>query len=51
MSCEHTINTWGEVSLLSVPVSGTERLSNLPWVSTSAASRNHHWKPGITLEH
>lgn len=51
MSCEHTVNTWGEVSLIISPCFRYRKIKQLTLGQYIAASRNHHWKPGITLEH
>lgn len=40
----------GKVTSLAIPISNTERLSNLPEINTSQLIKNYHWNPGITLE-
>lgn len=51
MSYEHRINTWGEVSLIISPYFRYRKIKQLTLGQYITASRNYHWKPGITLEH
>lgn len=40
----------GKVTSLAIPISNTERLSNLPEINTAQLIKNYHWNRGITLE-
>lgn len=40
----------GNLTLLAIPISDTEILSNLPGINTSQPIKNHHWHPGVIPE-